>query len=469
MKTQRSNARAIIGLVAAMLSLLLMAIPAIADSATGSAEQTTATTVPVADAAPPASDHDGDADSDPSTAYTEDKDTNDGTANNVPDEGDNAHPSGKDRSVEHGGSGNQGNSESDPDDNGKGPDRSNGGADKPNGPGGVDLADQDGNNGCGNDDDFEDDNEGWCGHKPKKDKDDHETPGDTDNPGDDDGDEEGNTPSEDHSKVTICHATGSAKNPFVKITPSASGVFHGHLGHQDGRDIIPPFTYKGQTYSQNWPSGQALFDNGCEEDTPPVDEGCPEGQMENEDGDCVLPDVDEECPEGTMENEAGECITPPVDEGCPEGQMENEDGDCVLPDVDEECPEGTMENEAGECVTPPVEECPTGTTMPIGGGECGNTPDEVLGEVITSGGMGTNMPQGEGVKGDKVLPKHINKPAERKPTTVAAAREEGAKLPFTGSNIMVLLSIALGLMALGLLSLESTIVLHNASVKRSRR
>ena len=109
-----------------------------------------------------------------SSGYTEDNDTNDnGTPNNVSDAGDNAHPSGKDKSVEPGNSGNQGNSSSDPDDDGRGPDRSNGGADKPNGPGGVDLADQDGNNGCGNDDDFEDDNEGWCG-KPKdkvKDKD----------------------------------------------------------------------------------------------------------------------------------------------------------------------------------------------------------------------------------------------------------------------------------------------------------
>ena len=67
-----------------------------------------------------------------------------------------------DRSVENGGSGNQGNAQSDPDDDGNGPDRSNGGADKPGGPGGDDLADQDGNNGCGNDDDFEDDNEGHC-------------------------------------------------------------------------------------------------------------------------------------------------------------------------------------------------------------------------------------------------------------------------------------------------------------------
>ena len=115
------------------------------------------------------SDHDGDADSSTSTAYTEDNDTNDGgTPNNVADDGDNAHPSGKDRSVENGNSGNQGKSESNPDDS-KGPMRYEGalGDDKPNGPGGTDLADQDGNNGCGNDDDFDDDNNGWCG-KPKK-------------------------------------------------------------------------------------------------------------------------------------------------------------------------------------------------------------------------------------------------------------------------------------------------------------
>ncbi|HJR44721.1 MAG TPA: hypothetical protein VJ927_03895 [Actinomycetota bacterium] len=101
-------------------------------------------------------DNDGDADSDPNTAHEDDHTT--------ADEGDNAHPSGKDRSVENGGSGNQGRSESNPDDS-KGPMRYEGtqGDDKPAGPGGTDLADQDGNNGCGNDDDFDDDNNGWCG------------------------------------------------------------------------------------------------------------------------------------------------------------------------------------------------------------------------------------------------------------------------------------------------------------------
>ena len=109
------------------------------------------------------SDHDGDAGNE-EQQFTEDDDANDGdTPNNVSDDDDNAHPSGNDRSVEND-SGNQGNSESNPDDS-KGPMRFEGelGDDKPNGPGGTDLADQDGNNGCGNDDDFDDDNNGWCG------------------------------------------------------------------------------------------------------------------------------------------------------------------------------------------------------------------------------------------------------------------------------------------------------------------
>jgi hypothetical protein len=153
----------ILAVFAALMALALLATPALAGPDKAKEKG--------GNSASAKGDKDGDADSDPNTEYTEDNDTNDGgTPNNVPDEGDNAHPSGKDRSVEHGKSGNQGKSESNPDDS-KGPMRYEGepGDDKPNGPGGTDLADQDGNNGCGNDDDFDDDNNGWCG-KPKKDK-----------------------------------------------------------------------------------------------------------------------------------------------------------------------------------------------------------------------------------------------------------------------------------------------------------
>ncbi|HYO61975.1 MAG TPA: hypothetical protein VEU29_08780, partial [Actinomycetota bacterium] len=131
------------------------------------------------------------------------------TPNNQADEGDNAHPSGKDRSVENGGSANQGNSESDPDDDGRGQDRTNGGHDKPNGSGGVDKADQDGNNGCGNDDDFEDDNEGWCGRKPKPAKPEVKPAG----PCDADATMPGTQPCKDESKPCDADATMPGTQP----------------------------------------------------------------------------------------------------------------------------------------------------------------------------------------------------------------------------------------------------------------
>ncbi|MGZ6680193.1 MAG: hypothetical protein ACXVFK_08275 [Solirubrobacteraceae bacterium] len=39
-------------------------------------------------------------------------------------------------------------------------------------------------------------------------------------------------------KTTICHATGSAKHPYVRITVSNSAL-KAHRRHHDGRDIIP--------------------------------------------------------------------------------------------------------------------------------------------------------------------------------------------------------------------------------------
>ena len=76
-------------------------------------------------------------------------------------------------------------------------------------------------------------------------------------------------------QVSICHATGSATNPYVLIHPAAAGVVNGHLGHQDARDIVAPFTYKGVTYSQNYDAaGAAVLGNGCQAPaTPPPDGG----------------------------------------------------------------------------------------------------------------------------------------------------------------------------------------------------
>ncbi len=179
-RKKKPNGLLISGLISALASLAIVAVaPGFAHHAEDHAQGDGR---PAASPTPGnnGSDHDGDADSDPDTTETEDTDDNDNnTPNNVPDEGDNQHPSGNDKSVENGNSGNQGNSESDPDDDGRGPERcepesarTSGdgtcGPDKPNGTGGTDKADQDGNNGCGNDDDFDDDNEGLCGRNTKR-------------------------------------------------------------------------------------------------------------------------------------------------------------------------------------------------------------------------------------------------------------------------------------------------------------
>jgi hypothetical protein len=68
-------------------------------------------------------------------------------------------------------------------------------------------------------------------------------------------------------KVTLCHATGSETNPFVQITVTAAGAFNGHIAHQHAEDIIPPFTFRGETYSQDWPEGQELLEAGCTSST----------------------------------------------------------------------------------------------------------------------------------------------------------------------------------------------------------
>jgi hypothetical protein len=166
----RLTAPATLILLALIVSVILIPVAATAhhkdDHTTGKVQS--AGTTPVATAG--TGDHDGDADLDPVTTIEDSHEAEVGV-------NDNQHPSGNDRSEEPGGSGNQGKSESDPDDN-VGPMRNECGAspstdprggctDKPGGSGGMDLQDQDGNNGCGNDDDFDDDNNGHCGGKVK--------------------------------------------------------------------------------------------------------------------------------------------------------------------------------------------------------------------------------------------------------------------------------------------------------------
>lgn len=79
-------------------------------------------------------------------------------------------------------------------------------------------------------------------------------------------------PGASHEKVTICHATGSATNPYVEITVNFNSIedardVKGHVRHGD--DIIPPYSYSDPQGSITFPGqgDQSILTNGCKAGT----------------------------------------------------------------------------------------------------------------------------------------------------------------------------------------------------------
>lgn len=81
-----------------------------------------------------------------------------------------------------------------------------------------------------------------------------------------------NPPHDNDKKITICHATGSEKNPYVSVTISLNGLNgHANPNHQHTEDIIPPNSGKVLPGGQNWTAeGQATYNNNCVPAKPPV-------------------------------------------------------------------------------------------------------------------------------------------------------------------------------------------------------
>ena len=133
------------------------------------------------------------------------------------------------------------------------------------------------------------------------------------------------------------------------------------------------------------PDGQRLENGQCVDDVRFCTmELCPEGQMKNENCECVDTDV-QECPEGQMRVAgSNECADIP-DTDCPTGSTRDSTGACI-PDQGsdpEECPTGQTRNAAGACVVDEVgeevTECPDGYTRNESGA-CVEVPGTWTGE-----------------------------------------------------------------------------------------
>lgn len=76
---------------------------------------------------------------------------------------------------------------------------------------------------------------------------------------------------DNHTEVTICHATGSNTNPYNQVTVDEDAVDgngngnsdHNQDGHQNGEDIIPPGSWDAD--GRNWDAAHiAIYENDCD-------------------------------------------------------------------------------------------------------------------------------------------------------------------------------------------------------------
>ena len=326
------------------------------------------------------SDNDGDADSDEATATEDSHEEEEGVD-------DNAHPSGKDRSAEYGGSGNQGKAESNPDDT-VGPQRfecsgeSERGDDKPNGPGGCDAEDQDGNNGCGNDDDFDDDNNGWCGPRLSVEAETvTETEGCVENCSPCSTTNcppvvQGDTITKDTSTVVtvtvdcysvIVTSTKDISNVEVFFADGTSVKYEGLSGTLWTKVFSKPLSSATATSSTTIVSDTAA--GNCTQ-VASGGETCPDGSPMPTSGVCpTTTTTDTTCPDGSPMPANGKCDTTTTT-GCPEGTMTNADGTCTTTTTT--CPDGSPMPANGKCDTMTQSTCPDGS-MPNTNGTCTTT------------------------------------------------------------------------------------------------
>jgi hypothetical protein len=207
-------------------------------------------------------------------------------------------------------------------------------------------------------------------------------------------------------KVTLCHATGSATNPYVEITISANALA-AHQRHQDGRDLYPV------------PAG------GCPGGKSPSGGG---GGHDNEHGKVTI------CHATGSETNPYVLIT--VDEHALKAHMEHQHGQDIVNPTGP-CPGATIPNGLGK---PPSGMVSPGGKLPAAGQPTG-------GEQPAAGVLGVSE---EGKRGSGGSPEDENavlgaNQGSGSENAVQATGDAGTSLPFTGLQLLVMAAVGLAL------------------------
>ena len=203
-------------------------------------------------------------------------------------------------------------------------------------------------------------------------------------------------------KVTLCHATGSATNPYVEITISANALA-AHQRHQDGRDIYPV------------PAG------GCPGGSSPSNGGGGGDGQGNEHGKVTI------CHATGSETNPYVLIT--VDEHALKAHMSHQDGQDIINPTGP-CPGATIPSGVGNP--------PSGIVSP--GGELPGAGPLAEAEQPAQGVLGVSEERGGSSGG---APETENAVLGANQGSGPASGDAGTSLPFTGLQILVMAALGL--------------------------
>jgi hypothetical protein len=276
-------------------------------------------------------------------------------------------------------------------------------------------------------------------------------------------------PSSSHAKAgktTICHATGSATNPYVEITIS-NNALPAHQRHQDGRDIIP-------APDGGCPQGQARSEEHGSKDTE-------KGKDKSGEQHASAPSSSHaKAGKTTICHATGSATNPYVEITISNNALpaheRHQDGRDIVPAPADGCPSAAAQPvltpTALQTLTPPTETlagqapAPTPQSGVLGVSETSTAPQETTKQTVTADSSNDIAPQ-HAVLGERVsrgvsrsatrsVTRRSNAPAALR-TLPAESSSSGSTLPFTGLDLGIVAAIG------------AAMLLAGVALKRARR